>query len=76
MQVMRFVSSAYLPFKVVENPEFQNIYDVLRVSHCPLPTRKKISTELLPGLHEETKISTSLWEGGHHGDGWLVQRPA
>ena len=55
MQVMRFVASANLPFTVVENPEFQKLCDLLRGSHCPLPTRKKLSTELLPGLYEDTK---------------------
>lgn len=53
-QVVKFIVKGYHAFSVVEEPEFKSMFKMILPTYN-LPTRKTISTSLIPKLYQTTK---------------------
>lgn len=53
-QLLKMIVKEYHPFKIVEDPEFRNLINLLCPTHR-IPSRKTISCSLLPVAYNELK---------------------
>jgi hypothetical protein len=73
-QLLRALLSANVPFSFIDDPEVNKLFKMLRPSYN-LPSRKKISTDVLDQVHEEinNEIENFVTEAKFltlSGDGW------
>ncbi|CAH2101579.1 unnamed protein product [Euphydryas editha] len=53
-QIVKFIVKGFHPFSIVEETEFKNMYQMILPTYV-LPSRKIISTRLIPKLYQATK---------------------
>ncbi|XP_044766203.1 E3 SUMO-protein ligase ZBED1-like [Coccinella septempunctata] len=52
--IVKFIVKGFHPFSIVEELEFKNMHKMIQPSYT-LPTRKTISSSLIPRIHQTTK---------------------